>query len=146
MRRLAIANGDAFILVYSVDSEDSFEEVQRIREAIIEERGGQQLPPIVVVGNKTDLGRERAVRRELAETIVTIDWENGFVECSAKCNDNVVGIFQALLAQARTPYLLSPKMVEKRRQALPQKFVKSAAAAGQNAPARPNGTQLNPVN
>lgn len=57
-------------------------------------------PPIVVVGNKMDLEDKRQVQLELAECLC-IDWEHGFVECSAKNNKNIVNIFSCMLLQAR---------------------------------------------
>ncbi|KAH7939539.1 hypothetical protein HPB52_013651 [Rhipicephalus sanguineus] len=63
--------------------------------------------PVVVVGNKCDMpSATRRVRGEVAETI-TIDWENGFLECSAKENINVFEIFKELLVQAKIPYDLN---------------------------------------
>ncbi|KAJ6220081.1 hypothetical protein RDWZM_005893 [Blomia tropicalis] len=101
MRRLAISTGDAFALVYSIDNQESFEMIKTIREMIINEKGGDPMPPIVVVGNKADLDEsERQVKMELAEC-ECIDWEHGFVECSAKENHNVVNIFSCMLLQAR---------------------------------------------
>lgn len=85
MRNLAIANGDAFALVYSIDSPESWEEVKTIRELILQLKGSDPSPPpIVVVGNKADLPEERRqVKLEVAEC-ECIDWESGFVECSAR--------------------------------------------------------------
>ena len=57
--------------------------------------------PIVVVGNKNDLDEQRAVPLETAESIVLIDWENGFLEASAKDNLHVLQVFKELLNQAK---------------------------------------------
>ena len=92
--------GDAFALVYSIDDSESFEEVKRLRETILQVKG-EEYCPIVVVGSKCDLPEEkRAVSIELAEC-ECIDWDHGFVECSAKENRNIVNIFSSMLLQAR---------------------------------------------
>lgn len=118
MRRLAIKTADAFILVYSIDDMESFSYVSSVRELIMEIRQGDEKIPIVVVGNKCDLEEQRAVRQEIIESVVTIDWENGFVECSAKENANILNIFKTVLQQAHICYALS-KAVERRRKSLP---------------------------
>lgn len=98
--KTSIIIGDAFALVYSIDDSESFEEIKRLRETIIQVKGEPQ-PPIVVVGNKSDLPEDvRAVKIELAEC-ECIDWDHGFVECSAKNNENIVNIFSSMLIQAR---------------------------------------------
>uniref|UniRef100_A0A1E1X7P3 Uncharacterized protein n=1 Tax=Amblyomma aureolatum TaxID=187763 RepID=A0A1E1X7P3_9ACAR len=118
MRSLAISAADAFVLVYAVDDPESFEEARRIHDQIAEQRSARA--PVVVVGNKCDLPNAmRRVRREVAETIISIDWEHGFVESSAKENINILGIFKELLLQAKVPYDLNPAMVNKRRRSLP---------------------------
>lgn len=53
------------------------------------------------------------------ESVVTVDWENGFVEASAKDNTNVSQIFKELLVQAKVKYNLSPALRRRRRQSLP---------------------------
>ena len=98
---MAFDVGDAFALVYSIDNQESFEEVKNIREMILQVKASEPVPPIVVVGNKVDLDEnKRQVKLELAEC-ECIDWEHGFVECSAKRNQNIVNIFSCMLIQAR---------------------------------------------
>lgn len=117
MRRLAISTADAFVLVYAIDDPESFEEARRIHDQIVELRSAQA--PVVVVGNKCDLTSGRRVRREVAETMIAIDWEHGFVEASAKDNVNILSIFKELLVQAKIPYDLNPAVINKRRRSLP---------------------------
>lgn len=97
-----LLKGDAFALVYSIDDQKSFEEIKNIREMIKEVKSGNgTMPPIVVVGNKNDLeDGKRQVKMEMAEC-ECIDWEHGFVECSAKMNKNIINIFSCMLIQAR---------------------------------------------
>lgn len=116
MRKLAVDTGDAFILVYAINDNESFEEVGRLKQLILDHK--QPDVPIVVVGNKCDLEKQREVQKEVADTIVGIDWENRFVECSAKENINIVRIFKEILLQANFPYDLNPA-VQKRRTSLP---------------------------
>ncbi len=76
--------------------------MKTIRELILQLKGSDPSPPpIVVVGNKADLPEERRqVKLEVAEC-ECIDWESGFVECSAKNNKNIINIFSCMLIQAR---------------------------------------------
>jgi hypothetical protein len=88
-------------LVYSIDNAESFEEVKRLRDAVLQVKGTDPQPPIVVVGNKSDVPESgRVIQIEMAEC-ECIDWDHGFVECSAKNNENVVNIFSSMLIQAR---------------------------------------------
>jgi small GTP-binding protein len=114
MRKLSIGTADAFILVYSVDDEASFEEVKQLRQQIIDQNG-DELTPIVIVGNKADVEEEqREVHREMAETTVAIDWGNGFMEASAKDNVNITGIFRELLHQAKVQVTHNHCMLRRR--------------------------------
>lgn len=101
MRRLGIAMSDAFVLVYAVNDRASFEEVERLRQQIVDQRK-DEWTPIVVVGNKCDLSEERSVvERVIIDCSVTIDWNNGYVETSAKDNVNICKIFEELMVQAK---------------------------------------------
>ena len=104
MRDVSITSSDAFILVFSFDSYESWEEVGKLRDMIQVDKGDDI--PIVVVGNKSDL-RSMADPRipvESLEAIVTFDWENGYVECSAKERFNINKIFKELLQQSKARY------------------------------------------
>ncbi|KAF6206566.1 hypothetical protein GE061_017800 [Apolygus lucorum] len=133
MRALSISSGDAFILVYSAVDPPSFEEAKVIRDQILEIKGSAAVP-IVVVGNKIDLvdDCEETVSTQTTESIVTVDWENGFVETSAKDNINVSQVFKELLVQAKVKYNLSPALRRRRRQSLPH-----TAGAGAQTPSHP---------
>ncbi|XP_034490414.1 ras-related protein Rap-2b [Drosophila innubila] len=132
MRALSISSADAFILVYDVTDATTFEEVRAIRDQIHETKATTAVP-IVVVGNKIDLiaedGELREVEYATTESVVTVDWENGFVEASAAKNDNITQVFKELLAQAKITYNLSPAL-RRRRQSLPQQI-------GNNGPGTP---------
>lgn len=66
---------------------------------ITEGETSNDVPPIVIVANKSDLKENRQVSKELAEC-ECIDWDVAFVEASAKEDENIVNIFQQLLLQA----------------------------------------------
>lgn len=120
MRILSMQSADAFILVYDITDANSFSEVRALRDQIHETKQSTAVP-IVVVGNKVDLAETgaRQVEFHTTESVVTVDWENGFVEASAKDNINVSQIFKELLVQAKVKYNLSPALRRRRRQSLP---------------------------
>ncbi|CAH0395044.1 unnamed protein product [Bemisia tabaci] len=118
MRDLSISSSEAFVLVYSIADAASFEEARVLRDQIIEIKGSASVP-IVVVGNKLDLAdTSREVDLDTTESLVTMDWEHGFLEASAKDNVNVTEVFKELLNQAKVKYNLSPAL-RRRRQSLP---------------------------
>lgn len=131
MRELSMTQADAFVLVYAVDSVESFEEVRKQREMILKNgRNGTNLAvsdrPIVVVGNKCDVvATERTISRETAESLACIDWEHNFVETSAKCNINIDKIFQVLFPQMDFHFNRRPSTHRRSRLSLPQVFAHS---------------------
>ena len=95
MRKLAIATGDAFVLVYSVDNLESFEIVKQLREEIKEHKTKGKYS-ILVVGNKTDLLDSDNSNQAVFESIVCMDWEESYFSTSAKGNENISEIFKKL--------------------------------------------------
>lgn len=88
---------DAFVLVYAVDDDASFDYLTDLREKIILKKG--ENVPIVVAGNKSDLSI-RQVHSVMADCIVSIDWEHAHFEVAAKTNHNINKIFQKIINHA----------------------------------------------
>ncbi|KAM3864194.1 ras-related protein Rap-2a-like [Diretmus argenteus] len=118
MRKLSIQNSDAFALVYAVDDPESLEAVKSLRDEIMEVKD-DKFTPIVVVGNKIDRQNERQVSSKDVLSTVELDWNNSFLEASAKDNKNVMEVFQELLQQANLPSRLSPAL-RRRRETFPK--------------------------
>lgn len=74
--------GEGFLLVYAVNDVESFEDLEKKRERILKIKKGENCP-IVVVGNKCDLERERVVSEADAKEKAK-EWGVGYIETSAK--------------------------------------------------------------
>lgn len=104
MRRLSITTAHAFILVYSITSSESFEEVKRLWEQIKEVRSTYEDIPCVIVGNKIDLEDNRQVEKFDALNWVYNDGNCGaFIEVSAKSNECVLEVFKLLFEKTKNP-------------------------------------------
>eukprot|EP01060_Flectonema_neradi_P040154 TRINITY_DN905_c0_g1_i1.p1 TRINITY_DN905_c0_g1~~TRINITY_DN905_c0_g1_i1.p1 ORF type:complete len:363 (+),score=69.30 TRINITY_DN905_c0_g1_i1:98-1186(+) len=97
--------GDGFIVVYSVDDRDSFQEVENRRNEVLLARGDDALVPMILVGNKCDLNEQRQVTKEegerLAKTWYGNDVSIPFFETSAKDNNNIDEVFHQIIRQIR---------------------------------------------
>lgn len=102
MRNVSLASADAFIIVFGLDSYESWEEVSRLRDMVHEVKDHEV--PIVVVANKSDLPTDPDIPADSLEATVVFDWENGYVESSAKDRRNINKIFKELLQQAKSRY------------------------------------------
>ncbi|XP_020656457.1 ras-like protein family member 10A [Pogona vitticeps] len=96
-----LRNTDAFVLVYDICNLESFEYVKMLRQQIQENRASSTSEaPIIVVGNKRDLQRQRFTPRRTLSMLVKKSWKCGYLECSAKYNWHVVLLFKELLGSA----------------------------------------------
>lgn len=90
---------EGFLLVYSITSRASFEELQDFHQAILRVKDQDHFP-VVLVGNKCDLEYERQVGmsegRDLARRFGC-----SFLEASAKLRINVDESFYALVRSIR---------------------------------------------
>ncbi|KAG5840330.1 hypothetical protein ANANG_G00187660 [Anguilla anguilla] len=96
-----VRNANAYVLVYDICCVESFEYVKMIRQQIVEHRvGSSQEVPILVVGSKRDLQRQRFTPRRAVSALVKKTWKCGYVECSARYNWHVTLLFKELLGIA----------------------------------------------
>lgn len=86
-----------YCLVYSIDSQKSFEVVRIIYDKLTELTSKVHIP-IVLVGNKMDLAKERVVPYEEGKKLANY-MKASFMEVSAKQNSLVDELFQNLIAQ-----------------------------------------------
>ncbi|XP_054164076.1 GTP-binding protein Di-Ras2-like [Oppia nitens] len=99
MQRLNITKGHAFMLVYSITSKQSLEELIPTYREIIEVKAGEENLPIMLVGNKCDEDVNREVTNDYANEMVSKILKGcAFIETSAKTGHNVHEAFQELLS------------------------------------------------
>ncbi|KXJ83926.1 hypothetical protein RP20_CCG026953 [Aedes albopictus] len=98
MQRLSITKGHAFILVYSVCSKQSLEELKPIW-SLVRELKGEEISqiPVMLVGNKCDEPEELREVTNIEGQTEAATWGISFMETSAKENHNVTELFQELL-------------------------------------------------
>uniref|UniRef100_A0A8C5RF56 Ras related dexamethasone induced 1 n=1 Tax=Laticauda laticaudata TaxID=8630 RepID=A0A8C5RF56_LATLA len=121
MRRLSILTGDVFILVFSLDNRDSFEEVQRLKQQILETKSCLKNKtkedievPLVICGNKGDRDFYREVEsREIEQLLGQDSKKCPYFEISAKKNSSLDEMFQALFTMAKLPNEMSPDLHRK---------------------------------
>ena len=82
MRDLYMKTGQGFLLVFSITSSSSLDELANLREEIIRIKDDENVP-IVIVGNKADLEDNRAVPRAKGFSI-SQRWDAPYYEASAR--------------------------------------------------------------
>ncbi|PGH16293.1 hypothetical protein AJ79_01832 [Helicocarpus griseus UAMH5409] len=95
---LYMKQGQGFLLVFSITSMSSLNELAELREQIIRIKDDENVP-IVIVGNKSDLEEDRAVSRSRAFAL-SQQWGNSpYYETSARRRANVNEVFVDLCRQ-----------------------------------------------
>eukprot|EP01119_Soliformovum_irregulare_P021363 TRINITY_DN7095_c0_g1_i1.p1 TRINITY_DN7095_c0_g1~~TRINITY_DN7095_c0_g1_i1.p1 ORF type:complete len:186 (+),score=26.13 TRINITY_DN7095_c0_g1_i1:36-593(+) len=94
MRDLDINRGDAFILVYNLDSRASFVELETLLHLVMQIKE-PCTPPIVIIANKSDLSPSQ-VRTEEGKQLAT---QAGcyFLEVSAKSGEGTMEVLPILM-------------------------------------------------
>ncbi|XP_017779820.1 PREDICTED: GTP-binding protein Rhes isoform X2 [Nicrophorus vespilloides] len=122
MRRLSFLTGDIFVITFSMDSRETFEEAIRLREQILETKLSagaasstgltrkKTLPrvPMVLAGNKCDREMKTVTVDEAMAYCETQDSSCVFVETSAKRNLYVDEVFYELFVVANLPLEMAP--------------------------------------
>ncbi|KAG6803818.1 dexamethasone-induced Ras-related protein 1 isoform X1 [Apis mellifera caucasica] len=122
MRRLSFLTGDLFVVVFSLDCRESFEEAIRLRESILETKVSATQSatksrskshfnlkvPMVIVGNKCDKDTKIVTVEEAEEYCNSQDDCCVFVEASAKRNYHVEELFYQLFVVAGLPLEMAP--------------------------------------
>ena len=88
MRDLYMKNGQGFILVYSITSQATFNDLIDIKDQIMRVKDIGADIPMVLVGNKNDLEDERVVGKHQGESLAR-SFGCTFLETSAKLQTNV---------------------------------------------------------
>ncbi|KAG5929953.1 Ras- protein rsr1 [Claviceps sorghi] len=97
MRDLYMKTGQGFLLVFSITSPSSLNELAGLREEIIRIKDDETVP-MVIVGNKADLEESRVVQRAKGFSI-SQRWGAPYYESSARTRTNVDEVFIDLCRQ-----------------------------------------------
>ncbi|KAH0605547.1 uncharacterized protein H6S33_004769 [Morchella sextelata] len=99
MREQYMRTGEGFLLVYSITSRTSFEEIATFQQQILRVKDKDYFP-VIVVGNKCDLDNERAVSQQEGRDLAR-HFSCRFIETSAKSRINVDEAFYNLVREIR---------------------------------------------
>lgn len=91
MRDLYIKNGQGFVIVYSITSLQTFQDIKTMKDQIARVKGTDKVP-VLLVGNKCDLEHQREVHTTEGAALAQF-WGSPFLEASAKSTQNVNEVF-----------------------------------------------------
>ncbi|KAI8920733.1 small GTPase superfamily [Entophlyctis helioformis] len=99
MREQYMRSGEGFLLVYSITSRSSFEEIQTFYQQILRVKDRDWIP-MVLVGNKCDLEHERVVSQQEGRDMAK-NMRAKFLEASARSRVNVDEAYYTLVRSIR---------------------------------------------
>ncbi|GAA5869016.1 hypothetical protein JCM3774_002448 [Rhodotorula dairenensis] len=99
MREQYMRTGEGFLLVYSITSRNSFDEISTFHQQILRVKDKDYFP-VVVVANKADLEHERQVGTHEGQALAK-HFGCRFIETSAKQRMNVDEAFHELVREIR---------------------------------------------
>merc|ERR1712025_1011168 len=99
MREQYMRSGEGFLLVFSLADRSSFEEVYKFHKQVLRVKDRDEFP-MLIVGNKADLEKNRQVSRPECENMAK-QLKTPFIECSAKNRMNVDQAFYELVRLIR---------------------------------------------
>ncbi|XP_004854521.1 ras-related protein Rap-1b [Heterocephalus glaber] len=114
VRDLYMKNGQVYLfaLVYSITAQSTFNDLQDLREQILQVKDTDDVP-MILVGNKCDLEDERVIGKEQGQNLAR-QWNNcAFLESSAKSKINVNEIFYDLVQQINRKTSVPGKALKK---------------------------------
>lgn len=100
MRGQYMTTGRGFLLCYSIVNKDSFDEVKRLHEQVLQAKDMDEGVPIVVVATKCDLEAQRKISVIQGQTLAK-EWGVSFIETSARNRVNVEETFYAIVREIR---------------------------------------------
>jgi GTPase KRas protein len=111
LREGFIRTGQAFLLVYSITSRESFQYLDTCRNRIHDVKDNDRVP-MVMIGNMSDLSNERVVSLQEAINLAT-EWRIPYLEVSAKSYININECFSELVRELRRSGTIKPPIAPK---------------------------------
>ncbi|XP_055382567.1 ras-like protein 2 [Condylostylus longicornis] len=99
MREQYMRSGEGFLLVFSLIDHSSFDEIPKFQKQILRVKDRDEFP-MLMVGNKSDLDRQRQVSLDEAQNM-SRSLGIPYIECSAKLRINVDQAFHELIRVIR---------------------------------------------
>lgn len=99
MRDQYMASGEGFLLVYSINSRDSFDEITSFKDQILRVKDAENVP-MVICGNKCDLEIDREVSKQEGKDLCK-SFGVPFFETSAFARINIEESFFQVVREIR---------------------------------------------
>ncbi|KAG1661797.1 Ras-like protein 2 [Nymphon striatum] len=104
MREQYMRSGEGFLLIFSVDDRNSFDEIYKFHKQILRVKDRDEFP-MLLVGNKADLESKRTVSVDEANSAAA-HLKISYIECSAKLRTNIDQAFYDLVRVVRFVFVV----------------------------------------